>query len=319
MLINSYTIVDRNNRPNISQRVGLRTFFINDGAYVDPYEISSVLLFNELDTLTPSSVLDAENLVSAVPLMAFGASSVTAKPQTITVGNVGSSAFDTSNYTPATNASGIYRISTGEYVTVLDQTLNLSGWDYTNATQVAASSLSSVATYVDLWTVKLDAASKYQVITNRFTLNEDTFFAITEPLLITTSNNLINKHVRLGEKVDLKITTETTLQNSTIDQSIQNIFKDSVITSAMVEVKKINRDTNYDGPFTVSAFSDTNGVVDVTKDNTLILNWDTSKLNTLTAFSNGTFGSVTGTYSVQVKYNLMNELIISPLFYLTVS
>lgn len=319
MLINSYTIVDRNNRPNISQRVGLRTFFINDGAYVDPYEISSVLLFTESDTLTPLTVLGGDNLVCATPLMAFAASSVQATPQTITVGDVGSSAFDPSNYTPATNASGIYRIRTGEYVVVLDQTLNLSGWDYTTTTQVAASSLSSLAEYVDLWTVKLDAASKYQVITNRFTLWEDTFFAITEPLLITTSNNLINKHVRLGEKVDLKITTETTLQNSTIDNSIQNIFKDSVITSGMVEVKKINRDTNYDGPFTVSAFSDTSAVVDVTKDNTLILSWDTSKLNTLTAFSNGTFGSVTGTYSVQVKYNLMNELIISPLFYLTVS
>ena len=319
MLINSYTIVDRNNRPNISQRVGLRTFFINDGAYVDPYEISSVLLFKESDTLTPKTVIGAENLVSSTPLMAFAASSLTAAPQTITVGDVGSSAFDPSSYTPATNASGIYRIKTGEYVVVLDETLDLSGWDYTNSTMVAASSLSSVGNYVDLWTVKLDAASKYQVITNRFNLHEDTFFAITEPLLITTSNNLINKHVRLGEKVDLKITTETTLQNGTIDQSIQNIFKDSVITGGMVEIKKVNRDTNYDGPFTVKSFAATDGLVDVTKDNTLILSWDTSELNTLAAFVAGTFGSITGTYSVQVKYNLMNELIISPLFYLTVS
>ena len=310
MLINNYTIVDRNNRPNISQRIGLRTFFINDGAYVDPYEISSVLLFNELDTLTPKTVIGAENLVSSTPLMAFGASGETLTSH---------SNFNTTNYSPGVMASGIYKIKTGEYVVVLDETLDLSGWDYTNSTMVAAASLSSVGNYVDLWTVKLDAASKYQVITNRFNLHEDTFFAITEPLLITTSNNLINKHVRLGEKVDLKITTETTLQNGTIDQSIQNIFKDSVITGGMVEIKKVNRDTNYDGPFTVLSFAATDGLVDVTKDNTLILSWNTSELKTLPAFLGGTFGSVTGTYSVQVKYNLMNEVIISPLFYLTVS
>ena len=42
---NTQVVVDRGNRPNVSQRVGLRTYFINDGAYVDPYEISSVQLF----------------------------------------------------------------------------------------------------------------------------------------------------------------------------------------------------------------------------------------------------------------------------------
>jgi len=47
MLVNNTTVVDRGNRPNISQRVGLRTYFINDGAYVDPFEISSVLIFKK--------------------------------------------------------------------------------------------------------------------------------------------------------------------------------------------------------------------------------------------------------------------------------
>ena len=90
-----------------------------------------------------------------------------------------------------------------------------------------------------MWTVKLSEASKYQVITNQFSLHEDTFFAFTEPLLLTTSNKLMNKHVRLGEKVDLKVSTETTVQNQDISQSVQNIFKDSVITEASMEVKKV--------------------------------------------------------------------------------
>ena len=68
MLVNGTTVVNRGNRPNISQKVGLRTFFINDGVYVDPYEISSVQLFKRSDTLSPNTVIGAENLVFLPPL-----------------------------------------------------------------------------------------------------------------------------------------------------------------------------------------------------------------------------------------------------------
>ena len=315
MQLNNTVLVDRGNRPNVSQRVGLRAFFINDGAYVDPFEISSVQLFKRDDTYSPSTVLGSDGLVSSTPLMTYGASGQT---------ETANSNFDSSNYIPAVTASGIYRVGTGDYVVVLDQTLALSGFDTNTQTEVAASSLSAVNDYVDLWTVKLNSASKYQVITNEFRLNEDTFFAFTEPLLLTTSNKLMNKHVRLGEVVDLKISTETTVQNQKLSQSVQNIFKDSVITSATMEVKKVNQDLNFDGPFTVSSFAEsaataTSQPVTITKDNTIIMSFDTNGIKDLSSFTNGTFGSLTGTYSVQVKYTLLNETIISPLYYLTVS
>ena len=310
MQVNNTTVVNRNNRPNVSQRIGLRTYFINDGAYVDPYEISSVQLFTKSATLTPNRVLGTDNLVSAIPLMAFGASGATLTSD---------SNFDVTNYTPATTASGIYRLSQGEYVVVLDQTLNLSGYNFYPAAELSVSSLSAVGDYVDLWTVKLDEASKYQIITNLFSLHEDTFFAFTEPILLTTSNKLMNKHLRLDERVELKVSTETTIQNKNIDLSIQNIFKDSVITSGAMEIKKVNQDPKFDGPFTVSSFADTSALVQITGDNTLMFNWDTSDLKANAAFLLGAFGSITGTYSVQVQYTLLNEKIISPLFYLTVS
>jgi hypothetical protein len=317
--INNTVVVDRGNRPNMTQRVGLRTYFINDGAYVDPYEISGVSIFHKSSTLTPNSVLGANNTITSEPLMQFGASGAT-RP----VGAGDSDNFDVTKYNPATTASGIYRIKQGEYVVVFDQTLALSGWDNVNSVQVAASAASTVGDYVDMWTVKLAEASNYQVFTNNFTLNEDTFFTFTEPLLLTTSNKLMNKHVRLGEKVDLKISTETTIQNQDIQHSVQNIFKESVITSATMEVRKVNQDLHFDGPFTVLSFADTaatasNQPVTITQDNTLILNWDTDLIKNAVSFQNGTFGSLTGTYSVQAKYTLLNELIISPLFYLTVS
>ena len=315
MQVNTTQVVDRGNRPNVSQRVGLRTYFINDGAYVDPYAISGVSLFKESSTLTPNTVLGADITVTSTPLMQFGASGAV-RP----IGAVDSSSFDVSNYEPGTTASGIYRIGTGDYVVVLDQTLSLSGWDETNLVEVAASGLSAVNDYVDMWTVQLNEASKYQVMTNNFTLSEDTFFQFTEPLLLTTSNKLMNKHVRLGEKVDLKMSTETTIQNQNLEHSVQNIFKDSVITSATVEIRKVNEDLHFDGPFTVSSFAESTGSpTSITADNTIILKWDTTSLKNLSSFQNGTFGSLTGTYSVQAQYTLLNELIISPLFYLTVS
>jgi hypothetical protein len=319
MQVNNTTVVDRGNRPNLTQRVGLRTYFINDGAYIDPYEISGVSVFAESATLSPNSVL-SNGLVTSVPDMQFGASGAT-RP----VGAVDSSSFDVSNYVPSVTASGIYRIKQGEYVVVLDQTLGLSGvFGGYGGTVVQAATASSVGDYVDMWTVKLAEASDYQVFTNKFTLNEDTFFTFTEPLLLTTSNKLMNKHVRLGEKVDLKLSTETTIQNEDIQHSVQNIFKESVITSATVEIRKVNQDLHFDGPFTVSSFAETEATstvqpVTITQDNTIILNWDTTSLKNLDSFQNGTFGSLTGTYSVQAKYTLLNELIISPLFYLTVS
>ena len=318
MLINTTTVVDRGNRPNVTQRVGLRTFFINDGAYVDPYEISSVQLFAKSSTLSPNSVIGAENLVSATPLMTFAASAHqdgNAIHCTLTDPDESpclEEGFNPDTYFPGDTASGIYKLGVGEYVVVLDQIDALSGWDYTTSTMVAASALGVATDYVDLWTVTLSSASKYQVITNNFSLYEDTFFAFTEPLLLTTSNRLMNKHVRYGEIIDLKVSTETTLQNKNIDKSIQDIFKDSVVTAATVTIKKVNHDATFDGPFTVVD----KATMEITSDNTLLYSW-----NTQTTIGSGstTFGSPTGTYSVQVEYTALNQIIKSPLFYLTVS
>ena len=324
MQVNQTPVVDRNNRPNVSQRVGLRTFFINDGAYVDPYEISSVQIFKTSDTLSPNSVLGAENLVTSVPLMTFAASGVNylneAVHCTITagtaVGTACENAFDVDNYTPGVTASGIYRMAAGEYVVVLDQTLNLSGWDWTTNTQVAASGCSSVGDYTDIWTVKLAEASKYQVIYNQYALHENTFYVVTEPLMLTSRAKLLNKHVRYNEVIDLKVVTENTLQNKTIPESIQNIFKDSVVTDATIMIKKVNQDPTFDGPFTVVNGEPTQ----ITSDNTLLFSWDVATtIEEAAAEPGSNFGSPTGTYSVQVSYSILNQQFVSPLSYLTVS
>lgn len=302
MIINSVTVVDRGNRPNYIQRVGLLAYFINDGAYVDPYEISAVQLFYKSSTLSPNSVLDATSkLVSGTPLMTFGASGSTLTSD---------SNFDSSNYNTGVTSSGIFRMSQGKYAVILDHTLALSGYDTHTSTEVAASALSGVGEFADIWTVKLAAASQYQTIFQHFDLHEDTFFAFTEPLLLTMSNELRNKHVRYGETIDLKIGTDITISNKNIPESVHNIFKDSVVTSATVTIKKVPQDVGLEGPFSVV----TSATMDITSDNTLIYNWNTNGIT-----CSDTFGSIKGSYSVQVQYNVLNQTIISPLYYLTVS
>ena len=148
----------------------------------------------------------------------------------------------------------------------------------------------------------------------------DTLFAITEPMLFKTRNKLVNKHVTLGSKIDLRVTTETTVENSRVSQEVKNIFKDSVITSAMMKIEKFN-DTNPILPskYELSGYSDTSGAIDITSDNTIVLNWNTEVIKNLGTeatekLKRENIGSPTGAYLVTVKYNILNQTIVSPPF-----
>ena len=94
---------------------------------------------------------------------------------------------------------------------------------------------------------------------------------------------------------------------------MQNIFKDSVISSAVVEIAKVNYEPAYRGPFVITPAG--GATMQITGDNTMLYSWDTD--STITA--SNTFGSGLGTYSVQVSYTILNQTFVSPLFYLTVS
>lgn len=129
--------------------------------------------------------------------------------------------------------------------------------------------------------MKFADGSDYQTIINDFRLFNDTFFSVTEPVLLETRNKLINKHIALSSIENLKVTTEITIQNNQIDNSIKNIFKDSAITSGMIQIDKVNEDTTtLPSHVSVSSFNQTSSLVDVTSDNTLVFNFDTTKLAT---------------------------------------
>jgi hypothetical protein len=314
MQLNNYTVIDRNNRPSINQRIGLRSIFINDGVFQDPYDISSVVIFRRTNNLSPSSILNSNGLidtsaVSSLALMTFGVSSHTNKLNSV--------ALDASDYNPGTAASGVYRTAAGQYMAVLDGTVALSGnlSALIGVSRSLANGVSAIGDYIDVWTVKLSQNSDYKTFINDFTMWDDTFFVLTEPLMLKVMSRLTNKRIIMGSKVDMKVTNEINIENRNIDESIRNIFRDSVITSAVVEIKKQNQEPNLAARVTVSSFSDTVGYPDVTSDNTIIFTFDTNGLLTHAQTLAGNMGSLVGTYSYQVKFNLLNETIISPLMF----
>ena len=317
MQLNGNLIVDRHNRPNTLQPVALRALFVNDGIYQDPYDISGVTIFKEENNFPPSSVLGSDGLIASSLdsdkiLMHFGASA-----------NQVGAALSAGCYNPdsdLSSLSGVYRTGVGEYVVVLDGSIDVSGdYDFYGSNVLTTNTASSIGNYIDVWTVQFAAGTAYQSIINNFSLYKDKFFAITEPLLLKTTNKLQNKKIVFGSKVDLKISTEVSLENKSISQAVHNIFKDSVVTDAMVDIKKLNDSPNLGSHVTVSSYSDTSALVDITSDNTIIFNWNTEDLKTHSATLAGTMGSLTGPYAIQVKYNILNQTIVTPLMHLIVT
>ena len=320
MQLNGTAVVDRHNRPTVIQKVALRAFFVNDGEYFDPTDISRVTVFAKASNFSPSTVLEgnviSSSITSSIILMQFGASA-----------NDSGAALNPTSYNPndPESLSGIYRVKRGEYVCVLDGTQTQQGkYDFHGSSVnplvplIITNSASSVDDYIDCWTLKVNTGSDLQTLINDFHLFDDTFFSITQPLLLAAKNKLVNKHLTLSSIENLEVTTEVTIQNKDIDRSVKNLFKDSAITSATIKIEKVNEDsTTLPATVVVSSFEDTETLVDVTSDNTMIFSFDTTTLATHPRVAD--FGGLTGTYRATVKYTLVNETIISPPYYFTVS
>jgi len=320
-LINNVEVVDRNNRPPVESKVMLRTYFINDGDFFDPYAISSVHVFNRSENISPNAVLNSEGVVASADTstayMVFG-------PGSKQEGVVGTdSAFDESNYTgqvapfdPLTHTrcsgvSGIYHLNTGEFAAVLDGTIDLSGVDQ-NGTEIE-NTASFATRYIDIWTIKIAQDTDWKTYINNFELFDDAVIVITEPLLLRTKNTLFNKQVILGSRVDLKIGTEITVENQNIDESVKNLFRTSLISNPSVIIKKHNEDSNLPSLVWVSKPGlDQN--ISITSDNTIVYPFDT--VADLSNVEN--LGSRSGTYSLQVEYNILSEKIVSPQMYFIV-
>jgi hypothetical protein len=310
MYINNISVNSRHGAPTVLSRTALLTYFYNNGKYADPYEISAVSIFRSADNFYPSSVIgpDGQILQSASSLVLMNYSNSSARTS--------DESFNTSNYSIA--GSGIYRIREGVYGVVLDRELestifNLSG------SEPITNRVSSTGDLLDVWTVRRVAGSNLDTVINEFSLSEDRFYNTTERVLFRVSTRMSNRHIVLGSKVDLKFTNEFNIENRNIDKSITNLFKQSLITDPQIEIVKENTERNLQSRVTVSSFSDTSSLCDVTSDNTVIFNWDTEALKSHPQLIAGNLGSITGIYNVRLRFSVLNETFLSNVFSFTVS
>jgi hypothetical protein len=317
MLLNNTNINDRNNRPVVLSRVGLQAFFLSDGQYTDPYEISAVTIFQRSANLYPNSVLNSDtqlidtSAVSGSILMNFSNSSA----------DVTNRSFDASNYlaTPTTT-SGIFKTGVGKYVVVLDGSINSSGViKFDGLNELIPNSASATGDYIDVWTVTWAAGSLPQTVINEFNLRKGGFTVLTEPLMLKVKSRLINSKVTLGSKVDIKIASDVHVENTQVDDSVKNLLRENVITSGAIQIEKVNEGAYLPAHVTVSSYANTSGSIDITADNVMVFNWDTSTLSTHPQLVAGNFGSIQGVYAIRAKYTVFGETLITDPMYLTLS
>lgn len=307
MKINDEPVTTRHERPTVLGPTALLLYFINDGQYADPYEISGVSIFKSSNNQFPDSVITNGGEISLAAssdiLMHFSGA-----------GRTNDAAFNPSSYT-VTYASGIYRLDVGKYAVVLSQpSVTPSGIFNLSSTadgDIIPNRVTSTGDYIDVWTVRRVAGSDLDTLINEFTLTEDRFFGVTEPLLFRVATRLENNFLVLGSKVDLKFTNEFTLENTNIDSSIVNLFKQSLVTNPMIEIYKKNQDRNLPARVSVSGYTATSGSMDTTSEDTVIFNFDTEALKSHPELLNGNLGSMTGTYVARLKFTALNQIIVS--------
>ena len=307
MKLNGIQVVERHSRPGTLSRNVLRLNTFNNGVPFDVYEISSVSLFFKSENVSPSSILDSETQLisdSANEKLKFR----------WTQDEIDNEIRLESEYTiAAEDQSYIYKTGVGEYAVVLDGTQVTTSVDISGNT--IENEASAVGSYIDVWTLKVSDKADWQVFINDIRLFQDSILTTTEPLLLKSKTSLTPNKVRLGEIIEFKVPTEITVMNRNIDQSIKNSLSTGIITNPQFRILKHNEDVNLPSRVEVLGYADTEGLIENTSDNTMVFRFDTSVL------TNGSIldlGNGTGTYSVEAKYTLLNETIISPMMYFTV-
>lgn len=305
MYINNISVNTRHNHPTVLSRTALVSYFLNNGQYTDPYEISAVSIFQAENNMFPSSVLGTDGLITgdaaASVLMNFANSASLTSDES----------FDPSGY--AIGTSGIIRLRQGVYAVILDPDTLYSVFNLSGSTEIL-NQVSSIGRYIDVWTLRRTAGSDLATNIHDVQLYEDTFFTITEPLLFRVATRLFNNHLVLGSKTDLKFTNEFTIENTNVDRELRNLFNDSFILNPAIEIFKENQEQNLPSRITVSSFADTSSLCDITSDGTVIFSFDTSLLSTHPQVAAGNFGSITGVYSARLKFQALDQVIYSNLF-----
>lgn len=288
---NDYPVTLRYNRPSVEGVTMLEHYHINGGTYQTPYFVSSVHIFPDYDG-SPDRYLDFDSgserygLIKETSLLDAVA---TFEHEPSEFLGYGDGLYGEGDYTPSSlpEIGKIFFKDNGNLAVILDG--------------ATTNSPSAIGNYFDIWTMWDFAQSKPVVHIHSFSLYNDTVISTSEPLSITLKSKLLNKYIKKGSAVNVKIENEFFLNNKNLSNDIKNIFKDSVVVDPAIRIKKIMPNSNTE-PFEV--IIDGEDITRVTSDNTLLYFWDTT--------------NEYGTYTVQASFWVLNEFFKTEEFTLVV-
>ena len=290
---NNIPVTLRFNRPSPTGKTLLEFQYLKGGVYADPSEIVSVHIFKDTNLEDSSNWLDLSANSPTYGLIADSLQvSALAKFEVQTV----EGAYADS--TPPNNR--IFQRGTGKFGVVLEE-----GMAWTDASSVARTFTNAPATkYWDIWTVRDIAGGALTTYVHQFELFFDSIISLTEPLMVTTSQRLVQKYINKNSKTDLHITSSHTVTNSNITPEVKNIFNNTILNNAAIRIIKLKDDTSTGTPYEEVVAWTSTGVV-VNSDDTIIYNWDTAT-------------RAVGTYELQVSSTFLNQNVFSDKFNLVV-
>lgn len=327
---NGVTVISRGGRPSPLIPAKLDFFNYAVGTLTDPFQVCSVHIFPNAAFDSPKSYLNLSagdpnyGLVSSVATyMLFH--NYKRNITGVKVGfdpNVSACAVEADYIADYRNsASGIFKEATGHFSVILQP----SGTYWKNSAPGEGwvtsfnNTASSLGGYLDIWTIVQTEGSDAQIYVNTFGMGTANTFATTEPLEVTTTNKLIQRYIELGSTKRLQIQTSIVVDSEPLQQSIRNLIEGgSLLTNPKISITKINQSpvltsraniTGGDGAFTASG-------VEIDGNGTISYAWDTSNITPYDV--NDILGGGRGIYEVSVKYDVVDETIISPRFNLVV-
>jgi hypothetical protein len=288
------TVTARFNRPSPTDRTLLEFMYLKNGTFSDPTSIKSVHIFKDTNSGSADNYLDLSAGSASYGLVA---SSLNASALIVFSGTA-----DESTYNGAP-AGKVFKRSTGKYAVLLEDAIPWVDVDDATPQTYYTSSTNLTATkYWDIWTVIDNGASSTYV--HSFEFFNDNIISLTEPLMVTTSQRLVQKYLNKNSKVDLHVTSSHTVNNTNITPEVKNIFNSTILNNAAIRIIKLKEDTSTGVPYEETLAWTSTGV-SVNSDDTIIYNWDTA-------------GEDVGTYELQVSSTFLNQNILSEKFNLVV-
>ena len=331
---NGHTVIQRDNRPSPISPAKLDFFLVKDGSYIDPFQVCSVHVFPDTQFGSADSYLD---LVPGSPTYGLVGTTgyekmvfhnqltdpITAQVIGFDANISGMAQENTYNSANPMTASGVFRTSPGVFSVILQTGTKFWPTSSTVFTELPSDSNSASGTggYLDLWTIVDAKDSRAQVYANVFGLTTANVFGSTGPLAVTTNNRLIQRYIDVGSKKSLQIKTELVVSNNTIKASLRNLMETgALLQSPEISITKLNESPALTSRVQITGVGGIGGFISdgvrLDSNGTISFLWDTASI--VAFYEDENLGGTTGVYEIQVKYQLLDETILSPRFKLIV-